>query len=199
MALSHPTRRKWIIVALIAAGLVVAHPLWLRALGRYLVRSEEPARADVAVVLGGDGYGRRILKAAELARQGYTSTVLVSGPEGVYGHNEAELAIPFAVSKGYPASLFVACPIRALSTREEALALAPELRKRGVRKCLLVTSDYHTRRAGAIYRSVIPGVEFRVVAAEDEFFRPDDWWRTRQGQKTVVLEWIKTVTAWFGV
>jgi uncharacterized SAM-binding protein YcdF (DUF218 family) len=199
VALSHTTRRNWIIVALIAAGLVATHPLWLGALGKYLVRPDEPVRADAALVLGGDGYGRRILRAAELARQGYIGTILVSGPEGMYGHNEAELAIPFAVGKGHPASLFVACPHRALSTREEAQALSPELRRRGVHKCMIVTSDYHTRRAGAIFRSVIPDVEFRVVAAEDEFFRAEGWWKTRQGQKLVLLEWMKTISTWFGV
>jgi uncharacterized SAM-binding protein YcdF (DUF218 family) len=195
----HSSVRKWIIAALLIAGIAAAHPLWLRALGAYLVRSEDPVRADVAVVLAGDYYGRRILKAAELVRQGFTGVVLVSSPDGTYGYSEAELAIPFAVRHGYPASWFVALPNQARSTREEALAVAPELRKRTVRKCLLVTSNYHTRRAGSIFRSALPEVEFRVVGAEDEFFRPVDWWKTRQGQKQFVLEWMKTVTGWFGI
>jgi hypothetical protein len=42
-------------------------------------------------------------------------------------------------------------------------------------------------------------VEFRVIAAQDEFFRPGDWWKSRQGQKQFVLEWMKTVTGWFGI
>jgi len=191
--------RKWIIVALFVAGIAAARPLWLRALGGYLVRSEEPVRADVAVVPAGDYYGYRILKAAELVRRGFTDVVLVSSPGGMYGYSEAELAIPFAVRHGYPASWFVVLPNKARSTREEALAVAPELRKRAVRKCLLVTSNYHTRRAGGIFRSAVPEVEFRVVAAEDEFFRPGDWWKTRQGQKQFVLEWMKTVTGWVGI
>ncbi len=74
----------------------------------------------------------------------------------------------------------------------------PELRKLGVRRCLLVTSDYHTRRSGRIFRSAAPEIDFRLIAARDEFFRPDDWWRTRQSQKQCVLEWIKTISAWFG-
>lgn len=137
------------------------------------------------MVPAGDYYGYRILKAAELVRRGFTDVVLVSSPDGTYGYGEAELAIPFAV--------------KAHSTREEALAVAPELRKRAVRKCLLVTSNYHTRRAGGIFRSAVPEVEFRVIAAQDEFFRPGDWWKTRQGQKQFVLEWMKTVAGWFGI
>jgi uncharacterized SAM-binding protein YcdF (DUF218 family) len=199
VAIPHSTVRKWITAAVLIAGLVLAYPLWLRALGGYLVRSDQPVQSDIAVVLAGDYAGNRILRAAELVRQGFTKVVLVSGPEGMYGCNEAELAIPFAVRKGYPASWFEALPSNTHSTREEALVVALELRKRAVRRCLLVTSNYHTRRAGGIYRSAAPGVEFRVVAAEDQFFRPDDWWRTRQGQKQFVLEWMKTIAGWFGI
>jgi len=199
VAILRSSARKWVIATLLIAGIAAAHPLWLRALGAYLVRADEPVRADTAVVLGGDYYGHRILKAAELVRQGFTGVVLVSSPDGMYGYGEAELAIPFAVRHGYPASWFVALPNKARSTREEGLAVVPELRKRAVRKCLLVTSNYHTRRAAGIFRSAVPEVEFRVIAAQDEFFRPGDWWKTRQGQKQFVLEWLKTVTGWFGI
>jgi uncharacterized SAM-binding protein YcdF (DUF218 family) len=171
----------------------------MTALGRYLVRTDEPFRADIAVVLAGDGYGHRILKGAEMVRQGYTSKVLVSGPMLFNGRSEADLEIPFAVSHGNPESWFVPVPHTSTSTRQEAAAIAPELRRLGVRRCLLVTSDYHTRRAGNVFRAAAPAVEFRVVAAPDEFFRPDGWWRTREGQKCFVMEWMKTITAWFGI
>jgi uncharacterized SAM-binding protein YcdF (DUF218 family) len=190
---------RWILAALAAAAVWLAHPLWMTALGSCLVRAEEPFRADIAVVLAGDGYGERVLKGAELVRRGFTGKVLVSGPEGMYGYNEAELAIPFAVGHGYPESWFLPLPNKSLSTREEAAVVAPELRRRGVRRCLLVTSNYHTRRAGRIFRSAAPDVIFRVIAAEDRFFRPDGWWRTREGQKRFVLEWMKTIAGWFGV
>jgi len=177
----------------------LSHTIWLRALGHYLVRAEEPRRSDIAVVLAGDGFGDRIVKAAELVRQGFTEKVLVSGPEGFYGHAEDELAIRFAARHGYPEKWFIGFPNRGWSTVEEALAVVPELRKRGARSCLVVTSNYHTRRAGRVYRSAAPDLEFHVVAAPNRFFRPDDWWRTRQGQKTFVLEWMKTIAEWFGI
>jgi uncharacterized SAM-binding protein YcdF (DUF218 family) len=194
----NPPFRKWIIGAALAAILVLSHPLWLAALGQYLVSTDSPVQADMVVVLAGDGYGHRILRASELVRQGLAPTVLVSGPEGLYGYYESELAIPFAVERGYPRSWFLPFRNKALSTREEARAIVPELRKLGVHRCLLVTSDYHTRRSGRIFRSAAPDIDFRLIAARDEFFRPGDWWRSRQGQKQCVLEWIKTITAWFG-
>jgi uncharacterized SAM-binding protein YcdF (DUF218 family) len=199
VVLLKPPFRKWVAAFVLLSALILSHTLWLAALGGWLVRTDPPAPADVALVLAGDKSGYRILKAAEMVRQGYTKTVLVSGPEGMYGYNEAELAIPFAVRSGYPPSWFVAAPNQSFSTREEALALIGELHKRGVHTCLLVTSDYHTRRAGGIYRAAAPDVDFRVVGALTPLFDPADWWRTREGRKCFFLEWTKTVTGWFGV
>ena len=51
-------------------------------MGRYLVDADPPVPADAALVLAGDAAGFRIIRAAELVREGFTSTVLVSGPAG---------------------------------------------------------------------------------------------------------------------
>jgi uncharacterized SAM-binding protein YcdF (DUF218 family) len=201
VARKHLSRRGWLLAGLLVVALaaVVAHPVWMSALGGYLVRAEEPAPADIAVVPAGDGFGNRILKAADLVRRGFTPRVLVSGPDGMYDSNEADLAIAYVVHRGNPPAWFIRFPIKAYSTREEARLIVPELRRLGVRRVLLVTSDYHTRRAGAIYRAAAPEIEFRVVAAPDRFFRSGEWWRTREGQKRFVLEWMKTIAGWFGV
>lgn len=172
---------------------------WLAAAGGYLIRTDPPFPADIVVVPGGDGYGHRVLKAAELVRQRLAGQVLVSGPAGIYGLHESDLAIPFAVRHGYPPDWFVPLVHAGTSTRQEAGIVAAELRRRGVRRCLLVTSDYHTRRAGRLFRGAAPEIEFRVLAAPDEFFRAGQWWRSREGQKTFVLEWTKTVAMWFGL
>ncbi len=190
---------KWLVPVACLVLLWAAHAIWLGALGRYLVHTDPPFRADIAVVPGGDGYGHRILTAAGMVRQGYAPLVLVSGPDGMYDLHESALAIPFAVKRGNPASWFAALDHDCTSTRAEAGAVAAELRRRGVKRCLLVTSDYHTRRAGRLFRAAAPEIEFRVLAAPDEYYRADAWWRSREGQKIFMLEWTKTAAAWFGL
>jgi uncharacterized SAM-binding protein YcdF (DUF218 family) len=188
------------------AGLLVlvflTRALWLPALGYALIHDEGPAKADIAVVLAGDSYGHRIVKAGELVRAGYVPVVLVSGPPGFYGGHESDLAIPFAVRHGFPAGWFVAFPNEGLSTKTEGMAVLQELRRRNVKSFLLVTSDYHSARARRIYlaeeRAFGGGPSLRVVACADEFFRPGTWWRTREGQKTAFMEWSKTVATVFG-
>lgn len=191
---------KSVVCVAIAVALVWAtHAWWLAVLGGVLVRDEGPARADMAVVLAGDYYVSRILRAAELVKQGYVPKVLVSGPNMLYGSYECDVAIPFAVKRGYPESWFIRAPNEARSTREEAAAILPDLRRRGVHRFLLVTSNYHTARAARIYRAAGPDFQMRVVAAPDEYFHPDDWWRNREGQKTFFIEWSKTVANLLGM
>jgi uncharacterized SAM-binding protein YcdF (DUF218 family) len=151
------------------------------------------------VVLAGDFSGNRILTAADLVRRGFAPQVLVSGPSGAYGMHESDLAIPFAVHHGYPQSYFVALPNDDRSTRDEAADVVAALKQRHARRVDIVTSNYHTRRAGNIYRAQAPGLEIHMVAAPDVYFTPDGWWHNREGRKTFLLEWMKTVATWFGM
>ncbi len=199
MGLLRARALRWLIPLTALAAVVALHPAWLRLLGAWLLKGEEPFRAEAVVVLAGDGYGHRIRTAAELVRQGYAPKVLVSGPDGLYGYHECDLAIPYATKLGYPAAWFVPLPNSANSTRAEARALLAECRRRNIRKFMVVTSTYHTRRAGSIFRWLAPEAELRVVAAPDPLFDPRSWWRTRAGLKIVLLEWEKTIAGWLGI
>jgi uncharacterized SAM-binding protein YcdF (DUF218 family) len=183
-------------VVLVALVLALTSHFWLGALGRYLVRAEPPAHADIIVVLAGDFSGNRILTAGDLVRRGFAPKALVSGPSGAYGMHESDLAIAFAARHGYPASYFVALPNDSRSTRDEAVEVVAALNQRHAHSVDIVTSDYHTRRAGNIYHAKAPGLEIHMVASPDLYFTPDGWWKNRDGRKTFLLEWMKTVASW---
>jgi uncharacterized SAM-binding protein YcdF (DUF218 family) len=189
-------RATAVIMAVAVVLLVVFHAAVLAALGNFLVIAGPPQKADVIVVLAGDGFGHRILKAGELIKEGYAPNALISGPDGNYGIYECDLAIPFAVRAGDPEAYFTHLEHHARSTAEEAQEVVRKLRELGVKRVILVTSDYHTRRSGKIFRRAAPDLDFIVVAAPDEFFKPDSWWHNREGSKTFVFEWLKTVAEW---
>ena len=188
---------------LLAAVAFLARDVWLGALGRILVHDDGAGNADIAVVLAGDYWGNRLFKAAELVRQGYVPLVLVSGPPGFYGVNEADAAIQFAVGKGFPAEWFIPLRHTALSTRDEAVIVLDALKQRNIHSFLLVTSNYHTARARRIYLSAEHerggGPDLRVVASGDQFFSAGNWWHNREGRKTAFMEWTKTLTSVFGI
>ncbi|MEI9972396.1 MAG: YdcF family protein [Ignavibacteriota bacterium] len=198
------SRLKFFLAAVLFLVLLYfARSWWLSGMGYALIHDDGPVKADIAVILAGDSYGHRVLKGGELVRAGYVPLVLVSGPATSYGLNESDLAIPFAVRNGFPAEWFAAFPNRSLSTREESREVLGELRRRNVKSFLLVTSDYHTARARRIFlwaeRVDGGGPSFHTVAAPDEFFHPNSWWRNRQAQKITFFEWSKTVATAFGM
>jgi uncharacterized SAM-binding protein YcdF (DUF218 family) len=192
-----------IAFAVLLVCLALTSSLWLSALGAALVHDDGPAKADIAVVLGGDYWGNRILTAAGLVRAGYVPAVLVSGPPGFYGVNECDAAIRFAIGKGWPAQWFIPAPHSALNTRDESRALLEDLRRRNVRSFLLVTSDYHTARSRRLFlaaeRAMGGGPGMWVVAAPDQFFTAGAWWHNREGRKTAFMEWFKTITGAVGI
>jgi uncharacterized SAM-binding protein YcdF (DUF218 family) len=193
-------KRFWLAGGgLIVLLLIVFHSPILAAAGSALVLDEPAQKADIVLVLGGDGYGFRIHKAATLVQQGFAPHAMISGPGGFYGLHECELAIPFAVKAGFPESYFIHAENEALSTTEEAQVIVPRIRNLGARSVLLVTSDFHTRRAARVFRKAAPDLKFTVVAAPGHEFTPQGWWRSRQGQKIALLEWTKTVASYLGL
>lgn len=190
--------RRAIFVAVLALAIYASRSVWLTWMGEYLIDAEEPQSAGIVVVLGGDGYGHRIMKAVELVRAGLAPKILVDGPAGYYGVAESDLAIPFAVKRGAPPEYFEPFPITARATFSEAQAVDEELRKRGIRKALVVTSNFHTRRARRMFEQHASGeIEYHLVSATHPEFSPGDWWHTREGKKIVAYEYLKTLYSWF--
>jgi uncharacterized SAM-binding protein YcdF (DUF218 family) len=169
-------------------------------LGSYLEEDDGPRKVDAIVVLGGDRYGDRTLKGAQLAKAGFAPFAYVSGPAKLIGYESTDEVL-FAEQHGYPASLFreIHCPAAAESTRTEARFLGQYLAGQGVKSVLLVTSNFHTKRAAKLWRQVNPALHIAIVGSRDAFFAPDRWWKTREGQKTFVYEWMKTVSVMFGI
>jgi uncharacterized SAM-binding protein YcdF (DUF218 family) len=172
---------------------VVALIRWqatLSFLGRYLIYSQPPRRADIILVLAGDFWGPRVLKAAELAKQGYAPLVLISGVP--YGSGtEGDYAIPFLVKQGYPARLFESFGHHAHSTIEEAIALRGELARRRVKQVILVTSDFHSRRSAIVFRLFCPGLDFISVPGAEPAVHPDRWWMDDHSRALFYSEWSK--------
>jgi uncharacterized SAM-binding protein YcdF (DUF218 family) len=203
LRLTRRTIPVWIVTLGLTLLCVIAVATFSRqirwGLGAMLVNAGPPQPADIAVTLAGDASGNRVLKAAELVRQGYVPRVLVSGAERQYGIPESTLAINFAVAHGYPRDYFIALQHPSLSTTEESGYIIPQLRKLGVRKYLLVTSPYHTARAGRILHRAAPDLEMHIVAAMRPHWNNGYWWTDREGQKIWLQEEAKTIAELFGI
>lgn len=83
------------------------------------------------------------------------------------------------------------------STGEQARYLRPMLEARGIRRAIVVTSSFHTRRTRYLFRRVFEGspVEIRVYPVQQDVFSPQAWWTREQDMENVVLEYIKLLLA----
>jgi len=181
-------------VGVLLAGM--SYPLILTRLAKFLLLSQQPERADLILILGGDFYGPRALLGAELGKRGYAPKVLISG--ALYENRpEGEFAIRFLVERGYRRELFISFPGTTQSTIEEAIAVCPELHRLGARKVLMVTSAYHSRRANVVFRLFCPGIQFRSIAAADEQFEAEKWWKEPRYRRVFFSEWGKIIGSMF--
>ncbi len=160
--------------------------------GRFLV-IDAPVRSDVILVLAGETE-HRPEHALELLDQGYGRRVVIDVPAEAkaYGFTEVELAKRYV--HGLPqASKVEICPIVGLSTKDEAHDAERCLAGADARSILIVSSDFHTRRALSIFRHEIHGALFSTAAARDETQFGTRWWTHRQWAKTCVDEWLRLV------
>lgn len=165
------------------------HPL-MRFAGEFWVIDEPAQPSDAIVVLGDDNYaGDRAFHAAELYREGVAHAVVASGRLLRQNVSLADVIDRDLESFGVPAGSVVKLSSRAENTREEAEEVSRLIQARGWRRVMIVTSNYHARRARFIYGRILPpNVNFRVSGARDSEFDPSRWWQTRLGQKLFVSE-----------
>jgi hypothetical protein len=169
----------------------------LRMAASFWIVDEGPVASDAIVILGDDNYnGDRATRAAELLKAGWAPRIVASG-RGLRSYaSVAELEEHDLTDRGVPVTAIVRFAHRAEDTREEAAAISQLISARGWKRIILVTSNYHTRRARYICeRTFSPGTVLRVVAARDSDFDPDNWWHTRLGIKIFGHELVGMVVA----
>lgn len=117
--------------------------------------TDEPARCDVAVVLGAkvrvDGrpsvqLGDRLARALGAFERGDARLVLVSGGRGVEGHEEADVMAGWLVARGVPRERIIV-DRDGWTTWHTARNTRRILDERGLSSALVVTSYYHVPRA----------------------------------------------------
>jgi len=174
-----------IFILVVCAILYLARVPLLRLAGEFWVVDEPPETSDVIVVLSGDNYdAERATRAASLFKSGMAPRVLATGRALRSYATTTDLMKRDLVEHGVAADAIVPFTHKADDTRDEAAAVSEFVAQHGWKKILLVTSNYHTRRAQYIYEHALPSSDqLLMVAAPDSDYDPNYWWRTRAGVK----------------
>ena len=172
------------------------HPI-LRFAAEFWIIEDPIDKADAIIVLSDDNfYADRATRAAELLREGKAPVVVASGRRLRPSAGIAELMEHDLVERGVPRDKIVRFAHDADGTREEAEALARFAKERKWRSVIVVTSNYHTRRARYIFRRVFPqDIEVRVASARDGDFDPQRWWEKRKSVKELMREFAGMMVA----
>jgi len=161
---------------------------------------EDPLdKADALIVLGDDNfYADRATRGAQLFREGKAPVIVASGRRLRPNAGIAELMEHDLVERGVPRDKIVRFVHDADSTLEEAQGLSRLAGERKWHSVIVVTSNFHTRRARYIFQRVFPlGVEVRVASARDGDFDPEHWWEKRTSIKELTREFAgMVVTVW---
>jgi uncharacterized SAM-binding protein YcdF (DUF218 family) len=124
-----------------------------------------------------------------LFREGEAPLVVASGRRLRPNAGIAELMQHDLVERGVPKDKILRFVQDADSTQEEAEALAKLAKTKKWHRVIVVTSNYHTRRARYIFHRVFPqDIETRVASARDGDFNPESWWEKRKSTKVFMRE-----------
>jgi uncharacterized SAM-binding protein YcdF (DUF218 family) len=189
-----------IVIAAFIIGIRIAMPF----IGQRLVRSDPLVHSDLIVVLGSFQLDRT-LEAGMLYREGWAPRImLLRAPDVVRDSLQKQLGIRVPVfvdiqrdalrQMGVPANAILESSDTQESTRTEAEAVADYAREHGLKRLMIVTSAYHTGRAGSLFdRAAAKAFEVVVRPTRYEHPYPDRWWRHHSDRSDVVLEYLKTV------
>ncbi|HTS09139.1 MAG TPA: ElyC/SanA/YdcF family protein [Candidatus Eisenbacteria bacterium] len=166
--------------------------LFFFSAGRILV-VDSPERSGVILVLAGET-DHRPARGLELLNQGYARRLVIDVPAAsrLYNVSEVDLARTYIQALPQAAAIDI-CPIVGLSTRAETHDVERCLAGTPSSHVLIVTSDFHTRRALSIFRHELPGRSFSIAASHDDAQFGVRWWTHRQWAKVCLEEWMRFI------
>jgi uncharacterized SAM-binding protein YcdF (DUF218 family) len=194
------------VLLLIVLVLILAVDSLMTAYARWLIRTDGPVHADVAVVLGG-GQGERLGAAVRIFREGRVPAILVTGPAkpllkvytGEDSLTQGEVKRRIAIRKGVPESMAWLC-LGPTSTYEEAVTVRAELERRGIDRAIIVTSPLHSRRVGKTFRHIFRDSPVRLTVEtlplEISQDQVHEWWTREHEMISVFSETVKLFHYW---
>ncbi len=194
-------KRAYLLMALLLGGvlgLFVIRVHWLPCLATWLDVGQPPQRADYVLILGGDANVRPLVAAA-IVRAGLVPKVLISCSHFEPEHDDGILLPEYKavrealLRRDIPAANILTLGANSRTTYDEAIALRAYLGTGSSARVLVVTSDYHTRRARWIFRRVLGarGPELTFVSAPNDAFLSRHWWLCEEGAIAIVGENLK--------
>jgi len=176
-----------LLLVVVIIGLVLASQA-----ARVLIVND-PQKSDAIVVLAGETDSRPA-RGLVLLRQGMAPHLIFDAEAGeqVYDHQLTDLAQRY-VNTLPEANRISVCAIGGRSTAAETVDVARCLQPLAPHRVLLVTSEFHTRRAFMIFSQRLPQYQWSVTPARNSAQFGAAWWTNREWAKATLDEWMKLI------
>lgn len=186
-----------LFIVVFCGVLYLARGPLLRLAGESWMVEDPVERSDAIIVLSDDNfYADRATHAADLYRHNMAPIVVASGRRLRPYAGIAELMQHDLIERGVPKDKILPIAHNAENTREEAQALLQPALEHKWRSVIVVTSNYHTRRARYIFLHVFPAqIVVRVSGSHDGDFDPGHWWQSRSSLKELTREFAGMIVA----
>jgi uncharacterized SAM-binding protein YcdF (DUF218 family) len=175
----------------------VAFVVWAYGAGRVLVLSTPVSDPDAIVSLASHEW-ERLPAAADLAARYPHAQVLLTEPTAVTVYNCHDCAnrVAWLTRAGVTPDRVHVLPLAADGTRAEADACRALASHTSLKRLLVVTSPYHTRRTLAVFRAALAGTGVEVgvePATRYSPARPALWFTAPYDRWYVAYEWSALV------
>jgi uncharacterized SAM-binding protein YcdF (DUF218 family) len=176
----------------------------LRYSASLIVIDSQPRKADAIVLLAGGEPGRA-WGAADLYREEWAPYVVLTreflSPDelelqehGIEVGNGFTNSIRILRGMGVPEDAIVQVEPSVEYTSDELNRVRELAEQRHWKSLMIVTSNYHTRRARLSARYIFrSNIDFHVVGSRHGGINRYAWWKTRTDQRTFLIEFEKLV------
>jgi len=185
---------SFLLGALLGFFLAVAVAAWAAFhLADWLVVRGEAHPADAVIVLGGGG-GSRLRKGLELYDRGWVAMLVLVDTKASYWDAMLARWCPDCKSGGKLMTILTG----STSTLTDAKLVREYCEETGMKRILVVTDPYHTRRASIFFHRELAGsgIEVTTVSSGDYGHRlppTTSWWRDERTLLDVGMEAAKIV------
>jgi hypothetical protein len=191
-----------LVAGVLAAGVAMRRPM-LRAAGRLLV-VDDPVEPVDAIVLPQWSGAAGAIDASDLVRDGKTRRLfLLPEPARRADEELARRGIAYMNGNLNLVTLLHSLGVggvevisdAAVGTEDEGRVLVDWCGQRQLHSVIVVSSPDHSRRVRRVLRRALRGSSTKVIvrAARFSSFDPDQWWNSRDGMRTEIVELEKLV------
>ena len=173
---------------------------------------EKPPHSEAVIVLNtGIEYYPRLIQAADLFRNGLAKKVVINGNRKTDTLRELEAkgfesccpwysdSVRILAMLGVPEKYIIRISAEdVFDSVSEAEIVGKELIRKNIKKVIITTSKFHTRRAKFIWKKMYADqLTVFMVSAKADPFDPQNWWRDGRQIRWVLAEYGAWVYYWW--